>query len=175
VIQKDYSTILDKQGQHYLQRIRTATQNMGQLIDDLLDLSRIGRQPIKKKLINLETITKEAYQALHPEWKDREVNFTVHKCPSALADPNLMRIAFMNLLSNALKFTRKQTTTEIEVGYKKKKNQTVFFVKDSGIGFDMKYADKLFTPFQRLHRAEEYEGTGIGLATVQRIIHRHGG
>lgn len=175
VIQEDYSTILDKQGQHYLQRIRTATQNMGQLIDDLLDLSRIGRQPIKKKLINLETITKEAYQALHPEWKDRKVNFTMHQCPSALADPNLMRIAFMNLLSNALKFTLKQTTTEIEVGYKKKKNQTVFFVKDNGIGFDMKYADKLFAPFQRLHKAEEYEGTGIGLATVQRIIHRHGG
>ena len=175
MIQEDYSTILDKQGQHYFQRIRTATQNMGQLIDDLLDFSRIGHQPMKKKLINLETIIKKGYQALRPEWKDRKVNFTVHQCPSVSADPNLMQIAFMNLLSNALKFTRKQTTTEIEVGYKKKKNQTVFFVKDNGTGFDMKYADKLFAPFQRLHRAEEYEGTGIGLATVQRIIHRHGG
>ena len=175
MIQEDYSTILDKQGQHYLQRVRSATQNMGQLIDDFLDLSRIGRQPMKKKLINLETITKKAYQALHSEWKDRKVNFTVQQCPSVSADPNLMLIAFMNLLSNALKFTRKQTTTEIEVGYKKKNSQTVFFVKDNGVGFDMKYADKLFAPFQRLHRAEEYEGTGIGLATVQRIIHRHGG
>ena len=175
MIQEDYSKTLDEQGQHYLQRIRTATQNMGQLIDDLLDLSRIGRQPIKKKLINLETVIKKAYQALQPEWKSRKVNFIVHRCPSVFADPNLMLIAFMNLLSNALKFTRKQTTTEIEVGYKKKKNQIVFFVKDNGIGFDMKYVGKLFSPFQRLHRAEEYEGTGIGLATVQRIIHRHGG
>ncbi len=175
MVQEDYSTILDEQGQHYLQRIRAATQNMGQLVDDLLDLSRIGRQPMKKKLINLETIIKKAYQALHPEWKDRKVNFTVQQCPSVSADPSLMLIAFMNLLSNSLKFTRKQTTTKIEVGYKKKNGQTVFFVKDNGVGFDMKYADKLFAPFQRLHRAEEYEGTGIGLATVQRIIHRHGG
>jgi signal transduction histidine kinase len=175
MIQEDYSTTLDKQGQHYLQRVRSATQNMGQLIDDLLDLSRIGRQPMKKKLINLETIIKKAYQALHQEWKDRKVNFIVHACPSVSADPNLMLIAFMNLLSNALKFTRKQTTAEIEVGCKKKNNQMVFFVKDNGIGFDMKYVDKLFIPFQRLHREEEYEGTGVGLTTVQRIIHRHGG
>jgi len=175
MIQEDYSKTLDKQGQHYLQRVRSATQNMGKLIDDLLDLSHIGRQPMKKKLINLETIIKKAYQALHPEWKGRKVNFIIHECPSVSADPNLMLIAFMNLLSNALKFTRKQTTTEIEVGYKKENNQIVFFVKDNGVGFDMKYADKLFAPFQRLHRAEEYEGTGIGLATVQRVIHRHGG
>jgi len=175
MIQEDYSTILDKQGQHYFQRIRTATQNMSQLIDDLLDLSRIGHQPMKKKLVNLETIIKKAYQALREEWKVRKVNFIVHACPSVFADPNLMQIAFMNLLSNALKFTRKQATAEIEVGCKKENNQIVFFVKDNGTGFDMKYADKLFTPFQRLHPAEEYEGTGIGLTTVQRIIHRHGG
>jgi signal transduction histidine kinase len=145
MVQEDYSKILDEQGQHCLQRIRASAQNMGQLIDDLLDLSR---------LINLETITKKSYQALHPEWKDRKVSFTVHQCPSVSADPNLMQIVFMNFLSNALKFTRKQTTTEIEVGWKKENNQIVFFVKDNGVGFDMKYADKLFSPFQRLHRAE---------------------
>ena len=128
-----------------------------------------------KIFLLLGWVVTKVYQYLHLEWKDRKVNFTVHQYPSVPADPNLMQIAFMNLLSNALKFTRKQTITEIEVGYKKKNNQTVFFVKDNGIGFDMKYADKLFAPFQRLHRAEEYEGTGIGLATVQRIIHRHGG
>lgn len=175
IIHEDYSNILDEQGQHYLQRIRASAQNMGQLIDDLLDLSHIGRQPMKKKLINLETIIKKAYQSLHQEWKDRKVNFIVHSCPSVFADPNLMLIAFMNLLSNALKFTRKRTTAEIEIGCKKKNNQMVFFIKDNGIGFDMKYVDKLFIPFQRLHREEEYEGTGIGLVTVQRIIHRHGG
>ncbi len=175
MIQEDYSTILNKQGQHFIQRIRSATQNMAQLIDDLLALSRIGRRTINKMSVNLETIAQEVYQSLHEEWKDRKVSFAVHQCPSVSADPNLMRIVFMNLLSNALKFTRKQTTAEIEVGCKKENNQIVFFVKDNGVGFDMKYADKLFSPFQRLHRTEEYEGTGIGLATVQRIIHRHGG
>jgi light-regulated signal transduction histidine kinase (bacteriophytochrome) len=175
MIQEDYSTILNKQGQHFIQRIRSATQNMAQLIDDLLALSRIGRRTINKMSVNLETIAQEVYQSLHEEWKDRKVSFAVHQCPSVSADPNLMRIVFMNLLSNTLKFTRKQTTAEIEVGCKKENNQIVFFVKDNGVGFDMKYADKLFSPFQRLHRTEEYEGTGIGLATVQRIIHRHGG
>ncbi|MCK4307438.1 GHKL domain-containing protein, partial [candidate division WOR-3 bacterium] len=175
MIKEDYSNILDKQGQHYIQRIRSAAQNMGRLIDDLLSLSRIGRQSINKMSVNIETIAQEAYQFLHEEWKDRKVDFIVHQCPSVSADPNLMRITLVNLLSNALKFTRKQTTTKIEVGCKKNDNQIVFFVKDNGVGFEMKYADKLFAPFQRLHRAEEYEGTGIGLATVRRIIRRHGG
>ncbi len=103
------------------------------------------------------------------------MNLTLHQCPPVLADPDLMQIVFVNLSSNALKFTGCRETAEIEVGSDTKDDQTVFFVKDNGVGFDMKYADKVFTPFQRLHRVEEYEGTGVGLSIVQRIIHRHGG
>jgi len=175
ILLEDYLDALDKQGEHYLQRVRADAQNMGQLIDGLSNLFHITRRPINKKMINLETIAKEAYESLKNEWKHKKVNFTLHQCPPVLADPHLMQIVFFNLLSNALKFTRKRAIAEIEVGSEVKDKQRVFFVKDNGIGFDMKYADKIFVSFQRLHRAEEYEGAGIGLATVQRIIHRHSG
>jgi len=175
ILLEDYSDALDEQGKHYLQRARASTQKMGQLIDDILNLSRIGRQAMKKKKINMVSIARETYNSLEDEWKGRKVDFNVHKCPPAAADLNLIKIVFMNLLSNALKFTGNRKEAKIEVGSETKDEQTVFFVKDNGVGFDMKYADKLFAPFQRLHRPEEYEGTGIGLANVQRIIHRHGG
>ncbi|MBL7105401.1 MAG: PocR ligand-binding domain-containing protein [Bacteroidales bacterium] len=175
ILLEDYHDALDKQGKHYLQRIRAGTQKMGQLIDDLLNLSRIGRQPLNKKTTNLKTIANEAYKLLESERKNRKVKFTVHECPETLADPNLMQNVFSNLLSNALKFTKNKPLTEIEFGYKEKDNKTIFFIKDNGVGFDMKFADKLFSPFQRLHTNEEYEGSGIGLAIVQRIIFKHGG
>ena len=170
-----YSGILDKQGQHYLQRVRAGTQNMGQLIDDILSLSRSGRHHMDKKTINMESIVREVYKSLKNELKDRKVDFVVHECPPALADSHLIKIVFMNLLTNALKFTRIREHAKIETGFITENGHTVFFIKDNGAGFDMKYADKLFVAFQRLHRAEEYEGSGIGLAIVQRIIHRHGG
>jgi signal transduction histidine kinase len=172
---EDYSGILDEQAKHYLQRIRIGAQNMSQLIDDLLDLSRIGRRPMNRKTTNLGIIARKAYKSLEHEWQDRKVNFIIHECPIALTDPHFMQIVFANLFSNALKFTQNRAMAQIEVGSETKDKQVIFFVKDNGIGFDMKYAKKLFTPFQRLHSAKEYEGTGIGLATVQRIIHRHGG
>ena len=175
VLLEEYIDTLDEQGKHYLQRVRAGTQNMGQLIDDILNLSRIGRQPIKMKEIHLESIAKEVYKSMEIEWKDRKIDFTAHKCPSTHADSNLIKIVFTNLLSNAIKFTKNIEKAKIEIGSETKDKQTVFFVKDNGVGFDMKYSDKLFTPFQRLHRTEEYEGSGIGLAIVQRIIHRHGG
>ena len=175
VLLEDYVDALDEKAKHYLQRVRAGTQNMGRLIDDLLNLSRIGRQPMEKKTVNLETIAREAYKTLEDEWKERKVNLTLHHCPSALADPNLMQIVFVNLFSNALKFTRNRATAEIELGCETTDEQTVFHVRDNGVGFDMKYADKLFISFHRLHRAEEYEGTGVGLSIVQRIIQRHGG
>jgi signal transduction histidine kinase/ABC-type amino acid transport substrate-binding protein len=175
ILLEDYSDTLDEKGKHYLERARAGTQKMGQLIDDILNLSRIGRQPMEMKKINMKSIAREVYNSLEDEWKGRKVDFNVHKCPPADADLNLIKIVFMNLLSNALKFTGNRKEAKIEVGSETKDEQTVFFVKDNGAGFDMKYADKLFTPFQRLHRVEEYEGTGIGLAIVQRIIHRHSG
>ena len=148
---------------------------MGQLIDDILTLSRSGRHHMDKKTINMESIVREVYKSLKNELKDRKVDFVVHECPPVLADSHLVKIVFTNLLSNALKFTRISENAKIETGSMTEDGHTVFFIKDNGAGFDMKYADKLFIPFQRLHRAEEFEGSGIGLAIVQRIIHRHGG
>lgn len=175
ILLEEYSDILDQQGQHYLQRVRAGTQNMGQLIDDILSLSRSGRHHIAKKTINIESIVRKVYKSLKNELKNRKVDFVIHECPPAFADSHLIKIVFTNLLSNALKFTRIRKNAKIEIGSMTEDSHTVFFIKDNGAGFDMKYADKLFIAFQRLHRAEEYEGTGIGLAIVQRIIHRHGG
>ena len=176
ILLKDYLNALDDQGQHYLQRVRAGTANMSQIIEGLLNLSRIGRRPINKKRVDIKEMVKETYELLsEAERKDRKIDFTIKPCPSILADPQLLKIVLTNLLSNALKFIRKCKKAEIEFGCKTKDKKTIFYVKDNGIGFDMKYADKLFSPFQRLHHKEEYEGSGIGLATVQRIIQRHGG
>lgn len=176
ILLKDYLDTLDDQGQHYLQRVRAGTVNMSQMIEDLLTLSRLGRRPINKKRVDLEELVKEAYELLSDtKMKNRKVDFTIKPCPPVSADPHLLKIALTNLLSNALKFTGKCKKAEIEFGNRTEGNNIIFYIKDNGIGFDMKYADKLFSPFQRLHREEEYEGSGIGLAIVQRIIHRHGG
>ena len=175
ILLEDYSDILDKQGRHYLQRVRAGTQNMGHLIDDILSLSRTGRHHMDKKTINMESIVREVYKSFENELKERKVDFIVHKCPSVFADSHLVKILLTNLLSNALKFTKIRENAKIEIGSMTEDGHTVFYIKDNGAGFDMKYADKLFIPFQRLHRAEEYEGSGIGLAIVQRIIHKHGG
>ena len=149
---------------------------MSQMIEDLLTLSRIGRRPINKKRVDLEKLVRETYELLSEvERKDRKIDFTVKSCLPVSSDPQLLKIVLTNLLSNALKFTGKCKKAEIEFGYKTEDEKTIFYLKDNGIGFDMKYADKLFAPFQRLHREEEYQGSGIGLTTVQRIIHRHGG
>ena len=175
ILLEENSDVLNKKGQRYLQRIRAGAQRMAHLIDDLLNLSRIGRKPIDKKTIKPKIIAEDVFKSLKEEYKSGKVEFIAHKCPTAFADPGLMQIVFTNLLSNALKFTKNKQDAKIEVGYKIKNKQKVFFVKDNGVGFDMKYADKLFSPFQRLHRVEDYEGSGIGLAIVQRIIHKHDG
>ena len=176
ILLRDYLDTLDDQGQHYLKRVRAGTVNMSQMIEDLLTLSRIGRRPINKKRVDLEKLVRETYELLsEAERKDRKIDFTVKSCLPVSSDPQLLKIVLTNLLSNALKFTGKCKKAEIEFGCNTKDKKTIFYVKDNGIGFDMKYADKLFSPFQRLHREEEYEGSGIGLAIVQRIIHRHGG
>jgi len=173
---QDCAGSLDDPGQHYLQRIRAATLQMSQLIDDLLKLSRVTRSEMRREPVDLsalaQAIAAELQQAAQPE---RQVEWSIAPGLVANADANLMRILLANLLGNAHKFTAKHSTARIEFGMIEQEGQPVYFVRDDGAGFDMAYADKLFGAFQRLHSANEFDGTGIGLATVQRIVHRHGG
>lgn len=172
---EDYGDRLDAEGQNYLQRIRAASQRMGQLIDDLLDLARLTRsemQPAPVDLSNLAQQVTSDLQSMHPE---RSVEMIIQADMIVHGDTQLLRVALENLLGNAWKFTSKQPDAQIKFGMTAENGQRVYYVKDNGVGFNMAYADKLFGAFQRLHGATEFEGTGIGLATVQRVVHRHGG
>ncbi|HYT57058.1 MAG TPA: ATP-binding protein [Verrucomicrobiae bacterium] len=149
---------------------------MGDLIDDLLAFSRIGRAETQKTMVSLQQLVKEALSEVQQETDGRNIGWRIGALPNLYGDRSMLRLALVNLVSNAVKFTRKRPQPEIEIGsVDGKENEIVVFIRDNGVGFDMKYVNKLFGVFQRLHRAEEFEGTGIGLATVQRIIHRHGG
>jgi PAS domain S-box-containing protein len=170
-----YSQKLDEQGRHYLERILRATKDMGLLIDALLDLSRVTRQRMKREIINLSVISKSITEELKTLNPGRKISIRIEKNMPIEADASLMEIVMRNLISNAFKFTSKNEQTEIFIGRSDHDNESVFFVKDNGTGFDMAYANKLFEPFQRLHNKEEYPGSGIGLASVKRIITRHGG
>lgn len=173
---EDYSESIDAQGQNYLQRVRAASQRMAQLIDDMLNLSRVSRVEMRREQINLSAITREVLEQLQREQPERTVEAIIADNINARGDERLLRIALENLLGNAWKFTSKQRSARIEFGVREgDAGEDVFFVRDDGAGFDMAYADKLFGAFQRLHSVSEFEGTGIGLATVQRIIRRHGG
>ena len=174
---EDYSDNLDDVAQDYLQRVRKASQRMGQLINDLLKLSRLTRGELHRTRVDLSAIAAEIIDDLQKAHPEREVNCDIAPHLIADGDARLLSVVLENLLGNAWKFTQKSEHAKIKVGRTegKEDGQTAFFVHDNGAGFDMAYADKLFTPFQRLHRMTEFEGTGIGLATVQRIIHRHGG
>ena len=172
---EDYAEKLDADGQQYLQRVRIATQRMAHLIDDLLELSRISRSKMRRDQVDLSLLANQIVTALKETAPDRPVSFTVQPGLTAYGDARLLRVALENLLNNAWKFTRQRNPARIEFGAQQLNGHTAFFVRDNGAGFDMAYVDKLFGAFQRLHSAEDYEGTGIGLATVQRIIHRHNG
>ena len=172
---RDYEALLPAEGQRRLQVVRDNAQQMGELIDDLLTFSRLSRQPLKKEPVAPTSLVRRVLSDLSAEQDGRQVEITVADLPTCQADPGLLKQVFVNLLSNALKYTRKCQVAHIEVGFKSYDGAIVYFVKDNGAGFDMRYVDKLFGVFQRLHRAEDYEGTGVGLAMVQRIIHRHGG
>jgi light-regulated signal transduction histidine kinase (bacteriophytochrome) len=149
---------------------------MGNLIDDLLSFSRIGRAETHKKVVSLEQLVQEALSEVRQETEGRTIEWKVGALPSWYGDASMLRLALVNLISNAAKFTRTRPKAEIEIGCTDQKpNQVVIFIRDNGVGFNMKYVHKLFGVFQRLHPAEAFEGTGIGLATVQRIVHRHGG
>ncbi|HQU81899.1 MAG TPA: PAS domain S-box protein [Pyrinomonadaceae bacterium] len=172
---EDYEETLDDEGKNYLQRVRAATQKMAQLIDDLLKLSRLSRSELIIKEVNLSNIVKEITAQLQEFQPKISVELNIEAEVFAVADERLIRIALENLLNNAWKFTSKKEKAEITFGQISEKNETIFFVKDNGAGFDMQFAGKLFGAFQRLHTTQEFDGTGIGLATVQRIINRHRG
>lgn len=175
ILLQDYSAALDDSGRHYLERVRDGAQRMGQLIDDLLTFSRLNRHALNKRTIALDALFRAVLEDLLEAQPGRQVEFVMADLPPCWGDPALLRQVCLNLLENALKFTRERDTARIEVGYLQAQDVPTYYVKDNGVGFDMRYSDKLFSVFQRFHRVEEYEGTGVGLATVHRIIDRHGG
>jgi two-component system sensor histidine kinase EvgS len=174
-ILEDYAAQLDDVGQSYLQRVRNSAQRMGRLIDDMLSLSRVMRHELNRKDINLGQMAKAIIKKLEDYEPHRRVDVDIVAGIQGWGDAHLIDIALDNLLGNAWKYTGKTDHARIEFGLTKKNGKKIYHVRDNGVGFDMKYADKLFGSFQRLHKANEFEGTGIGLATVARIISRHGG
>lgn len=172
---EDYVDRLDSEGHRYLDLIRTNAKNMGQLIDDLLAFSRLGRKEIQMTNINMSELVREVFNELRITLPRRIIHFDIQPLHPARGDMAMMRQVIVNLLSNAMKFTSKKEETRIEVASTVQGSDIIYCVKDNGVGFEMKYAGKLFGVFQRLHSVEEFEGTGVGLAIVQRIIHRHGG
>jgi light-regulated signal transduction histidine kinase (bacteriophytochrome) len=159
-----------------MKTILESAKRMGALIDDLLAFSRIGRAETRQRPVSLEELVKEVLPDLQRETEGRAIAWNIGALPDTFGDRPMLRLVLVNLIANALKFTRTRTRAEIEIGCLERKNDAVVvFVRDNGVGFDMKYAHKLFGVFQRLHQSGTFEGTGIGLATVQRIIHRHGG
>jgi PAS domain S-box-containing protein len=175
LLEKEKRSTLDEEGIEYLDIISQSAKRMGNLIDDLLTFSRMGRFEIKKTEVNTEQLVKEVIGELQEEMEGRDIFWKIGELPEVYGDRSMLSLVFTNLISNALKYTRTRAKTEIELGCMQETDTDVFFVRDNGVGFNMKYVDKLFGVFQRLHREEEFEGTGIGLANVQRIVHRHGG
>ena len=175
ILKEEHSAKMTPEAISYLDRILTAATHMGQLIDDLLNLAQIGRLELRRERAQIAGLVKQAMAELPPEAKERNIEWWVEPLPELNCDARLLKLIFTNLLSNAVKFTRNQANAVIEVGSRVTDGQATIFVRDNGVGFDMQYADKLFGVFQRLHRQEDFEGTGIGLATVQRIVRRHGG
>jgi signal transduction histidine kinase len=172
---EDYEDQLDEEGRDYLGRVKAASEHMGRLIDDLLSLSRMTRSEMSHQRVNLSALAESIARELKQSHPEREVELVVQKGLVAEGDERLLRVALENLLRNAWKFTSKQPRARIELGLAEHEGTSIYFVRDNGAGFDMAYNHKLFGAFQRLHGANEFPGTGIGLATVQRIIARHGG
>ena len=175
ILIEDFSSGMESEAQRHLQRIQDGTQRMGVLVDELLNLARVGRHALRLQSTGLNSVIEEVVSLLRPASEGRAISWKIANLPPANCDPILLKQVFQNLIANALKFTRPRERAVIEIGHLQENGQTVIFIRDNGVGFNMKYNDKLFGVFQRLHRAEDFEGTGIGLATVQRIIHKHGG
>jgi light-regulated signal transduction histidine kinase (bacteriophytochrome) len=179
ILQEDYQHALDDEGMDYLGRVRAASGHMATLIDDLLDLSRVGRRPLRRERVDLARLATGIVEEFRASQPEREVEFVAGENIIAWGDASLLKVALENLLGNAWKFTAREVAARIEFGADRKPGpglpSPVYYVRDNGAGFDQTYADKLFGAFQRLHGQDEFEGTGIGLATVARIVHRHGG
>jgi PAS domain S-box-containing protein len=175
IVLNEYTGELPDEGKRYLSLVRENVSHMRGLIDNLINFSHMSRKSLNIVTIHPADIAREAFDDLRKEQAGREVEIVIEDLPPCRADPDMLKLVFTNLISNALKFTRKCQEARIEIGSFKKEGRDVYFVRDSGIGFDMRYSPKLFVVFQRLHPVKEYEGTGLGLAIVQRIIHRHGG
>src|SRR5262245_49314694 len=176
LLQKNASAILDEKSQRYMMMILESAQRMGDLVDDLLAFSRIGRAETQKTIVSLAQLVKEAVSEVQQETEGRNIIWSIDALPDVYGDRSMLQLVLVNLIANAVKFTRIRQQAEIEIGRTTgKEDEVVVFIKDNGVGFEMKYVNKLFGVFQRLHRAEEFEGTGIALATVQAIIYRHGG
>lgn len=175
ILAEEASPVLNESAKRHLETIQDSVHHMEQLLEDLLNLSRLGHQELCKRRYGLNALVQEVVTSLKPEIKDREVEWRIEDLPSVECDPVLMKQVLFNLLLNALKFTRPRQLAVIEIGRIVLGGEHVVFVRDNGVGFSMKYADKLFGLFQRLHRQQDFEGTGVGLAIVQRIVHWHGG
>jgi len=175
ILKEEYGEKLDEEGCRLVSVIQNSTREMGQLIDDLLVFSRLGRKEIKVWNIDMNILVQEILDKLRFNLSNRKIQFNVHTLPSSRGDRSMIHEVLMNLISNAIKFTAPREVAIIEINGETNGNENSYYVRDNGVGFDMKYADKLFRVFQRLHSKEEFEGTGIGLALVQRIINRHGG
>jgi light-regulated signal transduction histidine kinase (bacteriophytochrome) len=175
IVLEEYADKVDDEGKRLLNVVRGSTKKMGALIDDLLALSRIGRKDIEFSKIDMNKLAEAAYEEIRTTMPESHFQFDIGQLPSAYGDPLMVHQVFLNLLTNAIKFTGLKDTAVIEVGGSIGENENVYYVRDNGVGFDMQYADKMFGPFQRLHSDKEFSGTGIGLAIVQRIIQRHGG
>jgi signal transduction histidine kinase len=173
ILLRDHAGVLAEAPQRYLSAISNASQQISLLVTQLLELSRIGRQPLQIEEVDVAALAREAIENLKVEWESRQVDFVVHALPQCRADRQLLAQALLNLIDNALKFTRDRSPAHIVIGSTTEGPVTSYYVADNGIGFDMQQADKLFMPFQRLH--PEYPGIGIGLAIVDRIVRRHGG
>jgi PAS domain S-box-containing protein len=176
LLQHKASSVVDEKSNHYMAMILDSAKRMGNLIDDLLAFSRIGRVEQQNTLVSLAQLVVEAITEVRQDTEGRNIDWKIGALPDFYGDRSMLRLVLVNLISNAIKFTRTRPQAEIEIGCSEgNRNDLVVFVRDNGVGFDMKYVNKLFGVFQRLHQSDAFEGTGIGLATVQRIIHRHGG
>ena len=175
ILYEEFASRLPPDGQHYLDTVRKGSHRMSELVDDLLNLARVGRQPLKHRSAALDRVVSEVLADLKNETEGRQIEWRIQPLPTVQCDAGLIKQVFANLLSNAVKYTRPRLHAIIEVGCVQVNGDQALFVRDNGVGFSMKYVDKLFGVFQRLHRAEDFEGTGVGLATVERIIRKHGG